>query len=64
MTHNFSPKFCILMNAFNSSDTIAESISSALAQSYSNFELLIWDNCSSDNTPILYALSLTLELTI
>ena len=51
MTHNFSPKFCILMNAFNSSDTIAESISSALAQSYSNFELLIWDNCSSDNTP-------------
>ena len=40
----------IVMPAFNSSATIAFSIESVLAQSYDNFELIIVDDGSSDNT--------------
>jgi len=38
------------MPAFNAETTIFESISSILDQSYEDFELLVVDDCSSDNT--------------
>lgn len=38
------------MPAYNSSTTIVESICSVQSQSISDFELLVVDNCSSDNT--------------
>lgn len=38
------------MPAYNSALTIKESIDSVLKQSYQNFELIIIDDCSSDNT--------------
>lgn len=40
----------IIMPAYNTGNCIAESIRSVLAQSYENWELLIVDDCSTDNT--------------
>jgi len=40
----------IIMPAYNCGDVIVESINSVLAQTYTNWELLIVDDCSSDNT--------------
>lgn len=40
----------IIMPSFNTASFIAESIQSVQAQSYTNWELLIVDDCSTDNT--------------
>jgi glycosyltransferase involved in cell wall biosynthesis len=44
------PLVSVLMTAYNRSDFIAEAIESVLNSSYSNFELIIVDDCSTDNT--------------
>ena len=44
------PLISIIMPAYNASRYIAESIESVLAQSYTNWELLIVDDGSTDNT--------------
>ena len=41
----------VIMPTWNSSRFVAESIESVLAQSYSNLELIITDDASTDNTP-------------
>lgn len=43
-------KFSIIMPAYNVEDSIKESINSVLNQTYSNFELIVIDDCSTDNT--------------
>ena len=40
----------IIMPSWNTGQFIAESIQSVLNQTYSNWELLIVDDCSNDNT--------------
>ena len=40
----------IIMPSYNSGDYISESIKSVQAQVYSNWELIIVDDCSTDNT--------------
>ncbi|WP_430247865.1 glycosyltransferase family 2 protein [Providencia sp. PAZ2] len=40
----------IIMPAYNAEDTITESIESIIDQSYPNWELIIIDDCSTDNT--------------
>ena len=40
----------ILLSSYNSEKTIENSINSVLKQNYSNFELLIIDDCSNDQT--------------
>lgn len=40
----------IIMPSYNTAKYIAESINSVLAQTYTNWELLIVDDCSTDNT--------------
>ena len=40
----------VVMAAYNAQDTIASAIQSVLDQTYSNWELLIIDDCSQDNT--------------
>ena len=45
-----SPLVSVLMAAYNSENFISEAIESVLASSYKNFELIICDDKSSDNT--------------
>ncbi|HEY4875342.1 MAG TPA: glycosyltransferase family 2 protein, partial [Puia sp.] len=44
------PLVSVLMTAYNREKYIAQAIESVLASSYKNFELIIVDDCSSDNT--------------
>ena len=45
-----TPKVSLLMTAYNSGKYIAEAIESALSQTMSDFELIIRDDSSTDNT--------------
>ena len=45
-----SPKVSIGMPVFNSEFKIKKALDSLLAQSFTNFEIIISDNCSKDNT--------------
>lgn len=45
-----NPKISVLMACFNSSNTLKDSIDSVLDQTFSNFEFLIIDDGSSDDT--------------
>lgn len=44
------PKVSILIPAFNYAHYLSEAIDSVLSQTFSNFELIVVDNCSTDNT--------------
>ncbi len=48
MDHN--PLVSILMNCYNSSNTVGRAVSSVLKQTYQNWELIIWDDGSTDDT--------------
>ncbi|NLG05081.1 MAG: glycosyltransferase, partial [Clostridia bacterium] len=43
-------KISIIMPAYNAASFISESIESVLAQTYKNWELIVVDDCSTDNT--------------
>lgn len=43
-------KFSIIMPAYNAQDSISESINSIFNQTYTNYELIVIDDCSTDNT--------------
>lgn len=45
------PLVSVIMPSYNAEQYIAESIESVLAQTYSEWELVITDDCSSDKTP-------------
>lgn len=45
-----SPLVSIIMNCFNGERFIADAIISVLNQTYNNWELIFWDNCSTDFT--------------
>jgi glycosyltransferase involved in cell wall biosynthesis len=47
---DYQPLVSVLMTAYNREKYIAEAIESVLASSYSNFELIIVDDCSKDDT--------------
>ena len=46
----YSPKISIIMVVFNEEKTLIKSIQSILSQNFKKYELLIYDNNSSDKT--------------
>ena len=50
MSDSSVPKVSVCIPVYNGSDYIAESIESVLSQTYKDFQLIIIDNCSTDNT--------------
>ena len=45
-----SPKISIIVNCHNGEKYLKENILSIKKQSYKNWELIFYDNCSSDNS--------------
>ena len=50
MANGGSPLVSVVIPVYNGQDTIADAIRSVLAQTYSNFNLTIANNCSTDGT--------------
>lgn len=48
---NTTPLISVLITTYNRSQVLRRAICSVLRQSYKNFELIIIDDCSSDDTP-------------
>ena len=46
------PLVSIVLNCHNAEKFLERSISSVIKQKYRNWELIIFDNCSNDNTKI------------
>lgn len=55
MEHIAKPLVSIVMPAYNAEPYISEAISSVLAQSVSDFELIVIDDCSTDTTQEIIA---------
>lgn len=45
-----NPLVSIIINCFNGEEFLKEAIDSVFAQSYSNFEIIFWDNASTDKS--------------
>lgn len=45
------PLVSIIMNCYNSDKYLNEAIESVLAQTYENWEIIFWDNASTDKSP-------------
>ena len=43
-------KVSVIMPCYNSQSTLEESITSVISQTYQNWELIFWDNCSTDSS--------------
>lgn len=43
----------VVVNCYNSESFLEECISSILSQTYTNYEIIIWDNCSTDSTNLI-----------
>lgn len=51
---NNYPLVSIIMNCYNGETYLAEAVKSILQQTYSNFEVIFWDNKSTDNSANIY----------
>lgn len=49
------PRVSVIMATYNCSDTLRKSIDSIIAQTYTDWEFIICDDCSTDNTPEILA---------
>lgn len=50
MAEKFKLKFSVLIPTYNVADVIGDTLKNILSQSYSNYEILIQDNASTDDT--------------
>ena len=55
MTQDNHSKVTVAIPTFNRASLLGQTIDSVLKQSYKNFEIIVSDNCSSDNTGALVA---------
>jgi glycosyltransferase involved in cell wall biosynthesis len=49
------PLISVIINIRNGAATLREAIDSVLAQSFRDWELILWDDCSTDNSPSIAA---------
>ncbi|MFD3275462.1 glycosyltransferase family 2 protein [Aquirufa echingensis] len=49
-----APFVSVIMNCYNSSEFLREAIDSVINQSYSNWELIFWDNQSTDESASIF----------
>ncbi len=49
------PQISVIVNLRNGAATLREALDSALAQSFSDWELLVWDDCSTDDSAAIVA---------
>lgn len=49
------PTVSIIMNVRNGAATLREALESALAQTYRDWEVIVWDDCSSDDSARIVA---------
>ena len=47
---NNIPKVTVILTSFNHSKYLREAIDSVLFQTYNNYELIIWDDASTDGS--------------
>ena len=47
---NNEPLVSVIMNCYNGASFIKKSISSVINQNYKNWEIIFWDNRSTDDT--------------
>ena len=50
MKNLISQKVSVIMNVHNGEEFISEAIESVINQTYNHWELIVWDNSSTDNT--------------
>ena len=50
MKKSINQKVSVIMNVHNGEEFISEAIDSVINQIYQNWELIVWDNLSTDNT--------------
>jgi len=54
INYNNYPLVSVIMNCYNGETYLAEAVKSVLLQTYSNFEVIFWDNQSHDNSAYIY----------
>ncbi len=47
------PAVSVIMNCYNSSVKLEEALRSLAAQTFTDFEVIFWDNCSTDESPLI-----------
>ena len=45
----------VIMGIYNCADTLPQALDSVLAQTYTNWQLILCDDCSTDNTDEIVA---------
>lgn len=48
---NNEPLVSVIINCYNGSEFLQDAINSVFEQSYKNWEIIFWDNCSTDESP-------------
>jgi Glycosyltransferases involved in cell wall biogenesis len=48
-----APAVSVIMNCLNSSRDLREAMDSLMAQTFTDFEVVFWDNCSTDESPAI-----------
>ena len=54
MILNKKPLVSIIINCYNGSKYLSHTIESILNQTYTNFEVIFWDNKSTDNSKEIF----------
>ena len=44
------PKVTVIMNCYNSAEHLREAMDSVFRQSWPDWEIVFWDNCSTDDS--------------